>query len=368
MAIDLKHAIIHNIAKAKNTTIVTSVVKKTSLLNVTDPAVLSLVSGVNSLLGNPGNVLSYGQFGGDTVGGKFPGAFGTYVPARADQKAFLRLSHCAVDELARCAREQTFSTGGHILVAAYTSENRPFLLVAMIKQRGGIVLDDDYVPKSIQEVDLSKVHQAARINILRYSEVVALAPTEIEEDSQEDRTYLSFVGGRTDVAAGYFITALGCTKGMASSRATSNVIAAVEAFFSATPDLKKHRTEAKNAVTVYLHSKLAAGEDAVLSDIAFCATGMLKDKQEAHVEDFRVYLNSEHVKVPAAFAVHRTTLNKNTRIKAETGSWSVQFEKRLLGSTPNSPIFFDKSKNTLTLKGVSEEISKEIQAELDSRN
>lgn len=366
MAIDLKQAIIHSIAKARNTTVITAIVKKTTLLDVTDPAVASLVSGVNSLLGNPGNLLSYGQFGNDMREGRFPGAFGDYVPKSAKNDAFLELSHCAVDQLADRAREEPFATGGHILVAAYESDTRPFLLVAMIKQRGGIVLDDDYVPKTIQEVDMSKVHQAARINITRYKEVVALGPVAEDDDAPEDRTYLSFVGAKTDPAAGYFVTALGCTKGIASSRATSNVIAAVEAFFTK-PELKKYRTEAKNAVTSYLQEKLASGHDAVLSDIAFCATSGLKDKQEEVVEEFRVYLNSEQVKVPAAFPVHRTTLNKSTRIKAETGSWTVQFEKRLLGSSPNSPIYFDPKKKTLTLTGVSEDIAKEIQAELDSR-
>lgn len=367
MTFVLKRAIIHSISKEKNTTVIAAIVKKNVLLPVTNAAVLNLVQGVNGLLGKPGNILSYGQFGDDMREGKFPGAFSGYFLKSDDDNEFLELSYCAVDQLADRAREELFSTGGHLLVAAYENDTKPFFLVAMIKHRGGIILDAEYVPKTIEEIDMSKVHQAARINISRYKEVIALGPVD-EAAEVEDRTYLAFVGARTDPAAGYFVTALGCTKGMASSRATSNVITAVDVFFSK-PDLKKHRTEARNAVISYLSEQLYSGFDAAVTEIAFRAGGVLKNNQEAVIEEFRVYLNSEQVKVPAAFPVHRTTLNKNTRIKAEkTGSWSVQFEKMALGNSPNSAIYFDPNKKSLTFNGISEEVAEEIQAELEARN
>lgn len=367
MTFVLKRAVIHSISKEKNTTVIAAIVKKAVLLPCDNPAVLNLVEGVNGLLGKPGNILSYGQFGDDMREGKFPGVFAQYTLNLNADDEFLELSYCAVDQLADRAREQAFATGGHLLVAAYEIDTKPFFLVAMIKQRGGIILDAEYVPKSIEEVDMSKVHQAARVNVNRYKEVVKLAPL-AEEDEVEDRTYLAFVGARTDPAAGYFVTALGCTRGIASSRATSNVIAAVDSFFGK-PELKPHRTEARNSVIAYLSEQLQSGIDAALTEIAFRAGGVLKKNQEAVIEEFRVYLNSEQVKVPAAFPVHRTTLNKNTRIKAEkTGSWSVQFEKMALGNSPNSAIYFDSKKKSLTFNGVPEEVAKEIQAELDARN
>lgn len=367
MTFVLKRAIIHSISKEKNTTVIAAIVKKTILLPVDNVAVLNLVQGVNGLLGKPGNILSYGQFADDMRGGKFPVSFSDYVFNLDDDNEFLELSYCALDQLADRAREESFATGGHLLVAAYDNDASPFFLVAMIKQRGGIILDAEYVPKTIEEVDMSKVHQAARVNINRYKEVSGLAPADDAADV-EDRTYLAFVGARTDPAAGYFVAALGCTKGMASSRATSNVIAAVDAFFK-TPDLKHHRAEAKNAVIAYLSERLHSGLDATVTDIAFRAGAVLKSNQEEVIEEFRIYLNSEQVKVPAAFPVHRTTLNKNTRIKGEkTGSWSVQFEKVALGNSPNSSIYFDAKKKSLTFNGVPDDVANEIQSELDARN
>lgn len=369
MSFVVKNAIIHSITKKQNVTVVEKIVKKTRLLDVQNAAVISLVEGVNGLLGKPGNTLSYGQFGNDMREGQFPSKFGNYLPLEAQDAEFLKISHCALSELADQAAQKSGSTGGHILVSSYESEGKPFFLVAMIKQRGGIVLDDDYVPQEIVEVDLSKVHQAARINISRYLEVMSLpSATESDDEVPEDRTYLAFLGVRGDnQAAGYFLLALGCTKGVGSSRATINVVTAVVDFFSR-PELRNHLQDARSAVSTYLYSKLDSGQDAVLSEIAYCVTGVLKSRQEEFIEEFKVYLNSENAKVPAAFPVHGATLRKSTRIKAENkNNWTIQFERRLLGRTPNSTIYFDEKRKSLTFNGIDDATVSEITAELALR-
>jgi nucleoid-associated protein len=369
MSFQINHAVIHSFTKETKTTGVQEVVKKNKVLDGNLAAVAALVKGVNGLLGKPGNILSYGQFGDDMRQGLFPSKFDAYLPNAKQQANFLALSYTAIDELVKEASVVNFATGGHILVADYLNEGRPFFLVAMIKQRGGIVLDRDYVPVEITEVDLSKVYQAARINLDRYAEVQQL-PEEVETDDAiaEDRTYLAFLGqGTHNQASGYFVKALGCTKGIGSSRATSNVMDAVKEYFSR-PDLKPFRVEARNAVNTYLQGKLESKENAVLSEIAFCATASLKERQEDVVDDFKAFLNSDKAKVPAAFAVHGTTLKKGTRIKAETPNWSVQFERRLLGNTNNATVFFNASAKTLTFSGLDDKTIQEISAELALRN
>lgn len=368
MAIQILHAVIHGFTKDPNTTVVSAKVKKDKLLDVAMPAVASLVTGVNGLLGKPGNILSYGQFDDDMRQGRFPTSFDDYLAAQQRPAEFLTLSQLTTDELADQAALEPLATGGNILVASYTSGGALYFLVAMIKQRGGLVLDDDYVPTEIVEIDLSKVQQAARISIGRYKQVRAL-PLEalgIDDVVPEDRTYLSFVGRTSNTAAGYFVKALGCTKGVGSSRATSNVIKAVASYFSP-PELKHVKQVARNCVFAYLQEKLDKGEDAQLSEIAHCATACLEAKQEIHLEPFKEFLNGENGRVPAAFKVHGLTLKKNTRIKAESASWSVQFERGSLGRTPNSSVFFDENHNTLTVKGLDSRTIAEILAELAQR-
>lgn len=249
MPVELQHAVIHSFTKTANTVEVTDVVKKGVLLDNRLAAVIALVDGVAGLLGKQGNSVTYGQFGDDMRQGRFPQAFQSYTDTPNDQAIFLQLSHTATDELAARAKEESLSTGGHILVASYVSNATSHLLVAMIKQRGGVSLDENYIPIEITEIDLSKVYQAARINLSSYAHAMRAAETsETEEESEIDRTYLCFLGqNKNNQASGYFITALGCTKGVASARATRGAIDAINKFFSS-EKLRTHKTRARDAV------------------------------------------------------------------------------------------------------------------------
>ena len=368
MSFELKYAIIHSFTKESKQSYVTNKVKKTALLKNELPAVMSLVQGVSTLLGKPGNILSYGQFSNDMRQGKFPSEFDRYSSKPLDATAFIAMSHLAVDELADVSESESFSTGGHILVSYYLVDSKEFVLVAMIKQRGGVSLDKDYVPIAVTEIDLSKVHQAARINLSRYVEIAAQpASNNDDDDVAEERTYLSFVGqGTHNLASGYFVKALGCTKGISSSRATGNVISAVRTFFSRT-DLKPYRTAACNGVVSYLKKKLDAKENAVLNDLVYSAITTLTAGQGTVIDELKVFLNDERTKIPAEFAIHAPTLRKKTMIKGETANWTVQFEQGMLGLTANAAIVYNKDKKTLTFTNLGEKLVADIESELNQR-
>lgn len=373
MSFELKYAIIHSFTKESKQSYATNIVKKTALLKNELPAVMSLVQGVSALLGKPGNILSYGQFSNDMRQGKFPAEFDCYSSKPLDPAAFISMSHLAVDELAAASESESFSTGGHILVSYYLVDNKKFVLVAMIKQRGGVSLDKDYVPIAVTEIDLSKVHQAARINLSRYVEVASqprFSNDENEnenEDVVEERTYLSFVGqGTHNLASGYFVKALGCTKGISSSRATGNVISAVRTFFSSA-ELKPHRSAACNGVIAYLKKKLDAKENAVLNDLVYAAIVTLTEGQSAVIDDLKEFLNDERTKIPAEFAIHAPTLRKKTMIKGETANWTVQFEQGMLGLTANAAIIYNENKKTLTFTNLGKKLISDIESELKKR-
>jgi nucleoid-associated protein len=369
MAFELTYAIIHSFTKEANTTDITAVVKKNVLLNTNLPAVSSLVVGVSQLLGKPGNSLSYGQFANDMRQGRFPSGFNSYITTLASAELFLDLSHIAVDELATEAVKELLSTGGHILVTQYNNDGNPYLLVAMIKQRGGVTLDDDYVPTDVTEIDLTKVHQAARINLTTYTEIMTLPAVDddIDDDNSVDRTYLSFVGhAKNNEAAGYFVKALGCIKGVASSRATDKAFSAMNDFFSNDP-LKKYKISVRNAVTDYLKRKHAANEPALLEELCNAAVACVIAEEQENTTGLKDFLNNEKNKVPSQFVVHGPTLKKKTIIKGGTDQWQVQFELKLLDSSENSTIYYNKEDKTLTFRGLNDNFIKSIETEINSR-
>ncbi|MBV4472428.1 nucleoid-associated protein [Pseudomonas siliginis] len=373
--ITLKTAIIHSFKKIAHTDLVSDVVKKDVVLDIQNPALESLVEGINGLIGKEGNSVVYGQFADDGRQGPFPDRFGAYVEVCGDETEFIELTHLAMDQLVEQARDQTLATGGHILCAQYTSGASDFFLVASIKQRGGIQLDENYVPKAIQEVDLKTVQQAARINFVKFASVTAAAcaaagNTVVDAEGAEevDSTYLCFISrGRDSQASDYFISALGCAKGVASGRATKNAIDFVGRFFRSKKELKPFAYKAKEAVVRYLQDRLSDGKSARLDAICHAAIQHVPPDLVDEIAGLKDYLNEEKHRVPEDFTVNAKSLKEKTRIKGEAASWSLQFERGALGREATSDVYYDEDRKKLTLSNMNQELVELIEKELQAR-
>lgn len=372
----LKTAIIHSFKKLAKTSFISEVVKKEVVLNTENPALLFLVNGINGLIGKEGNSVVYGQFADDERQGPFPRRFTEFVAVQDDEAQFIELTHLAMDQLVEQAGNQVLSTGGHILCAQYSSGAANFFLVASMKERDGIQLDENYVPKEIQEVDLSKVQQAARINLGSFVAIQAMAaaaastPEKIEDETAEeaDSTYLCFISrGRDSQASDYFISALGCAKGVASGRATKNAIDNVAKFFRDKKTLKSFGYKAKEAVIKYLETQLAAGKSARLDSIVHAAVAHVPPDLVDEIAGLKDYLNSEKNKVPDDFTVNAKSLKEKTRIKGDASNWSLQFERGALGKDPAADVYYDEGRKKLTLSNMTTELIDVIEKELQAR-
>lgn len=374
--ITLKTAIIHSFKKLAKTSFISDVVKKEVVLNTENPALQFLVNGIHGLIGKEGNSVVYGQFANDERQGPFPRRFTEFVAVQDDEAKFIELTHLAMDQLVEQAGHQVLSTGGHILCAQYSSGASNFFLVASMKERGGIQLDENYVPKEIQEVDLSKVQQAARINLGSFVAIQAMAAAastpetnESETAEEADSTYLCFISrGRDSQASDYFISALGCAKGVASGRATKNAIDNVAKFFRDNKLLKSFGYRAKEAVIKYLEVQLAAGKSARLDSIVHAAVAHVPADLVDEIVGLKDYLNSEKNKVPDDFTVNAKTLKEKTRIKGDASNWSLQFERGALGKDPAADVYYDEGRKKLTLSNMTTELIDVIEKELLARS
>lgn len=374
--ITLKTAIIHSFKKLAYTEYVSEVVKKDVVLNTENPALKLLVEGINGLIGKEGNSVVYGQFANDGRQGPFPERFGAFIDQQNDTDQFVALTHLAMDQLVHQAGSRTLATGGHILCAQYTSGASDFFLVASIKERGGIQLDENYVPKEIQEVDLKTVQQAARINLGSFVTVTAAVAqaagadaAEEDEDAEEvDSTYLCFISrGRDSQASDYFISALGCAKGVASGRATKNAIDYVDRFFRDKKALKPFAYKAKEAVVKYLQDRLVDGKSARLDAICHAAIQHVPAELVDEIAGLKDYLNDEKHRVPEDFTVNPKSLKAKTRIKGDAASWSLQFERGALGQEATADVYYDEPRKKLILSNLTQELIDVIEKELQAR-
>lgn len=380
--ITLRTAIIHSFKKLAHTDYVSEVVKKNVALDTVNPALQFLVEGIHGLIGKEGNSVVYGQFADDGRQGPFPERFTAFADVQDDEAQFISLTHLAMDQLVEQASNQVLSTGGHILCAQYTSGAADFFLVASMKERGGIQLDENYVPKEIQEVDLSKVQQAARINLASFMAINAIKAANAVEDAaavelgegenieadEVDTTYLCFISrGRDSQASDYFISALGCAKGVASGRATKNAIDSVARFFRDNKLLKSFGYKAKEAVIKYLGEQLASGKSARLDAICHVAVQHVPADLVDEIAGLKNYLNSERHRVPDDFTVNPKSLKEKTRIKGDAANWSLQFERGALGKDPAADVYYDEARKKLTLSNLTAELVAVIEKELLAR-
>lgn len=361
MAVEHNHVVIHHLRKESKQPIQPSVIKEETLDSNAE-SVRKLVEGVISLYGTKGNNAIFGTFANSMEErGFFPGAFEKFRQGTQSANDFISLTKTAMNSLQAKARDVNFASGGYILFASYHTDNKPFLLMAMIKQREGIQLNENLEPVGIQELDLNKLHQAARINIERYLEHEAA-----EGKDKEQFSYLSFVSPRTNQSAsGYFIKALGCSGGVAASRATDSACKEVAKFFRKKPELKAKVSVLKTDVISYLRECYEEQRASTINDLTAIARKHLPadyddEKRDELEKELAEYLNSEDVQVPNEFRVHLATINKHARVKIKAPNWQIQFEKHALGNNENAEIWYDKPNSRLVINNLTAEMKSAI--------
>ena len=393
MPFKIHHSVIHGFVKESRKEIA-QVVKKDQLLDSALPGVVSLVKGMSVLLGKKENNQVWGRFGSDGREGPFPVEFARCVGAQPvgdspDAVGFLALSHLVVDQVTRQAAEEPLSTGGHILCAMYDTEaGETVVIIAMIKQKGGVLLDENYVPIGIVEVDMSKLHQAAQIRVADFLEATAevtqkgapgatddtanaiaadaLVAEQAATDEAVDSVYLSFLSQRASRdSAAYFVTALGCVVGLSSTRATGKLFDAVDAYFSDRAEISMLRKQAKERLSEYLQGRLAAGEQATLDGVQEELIRVVPADKAAYVADLQEYLNGDKFKVPDHFEINPEVVKRYSKVVLQNDRISIKFDRGMLGSDANSTLFYDKANKTLTYRNLPEDFLRRLDSALN---
>lgn len=342
---------------------------RNSTLDSSSIIVLKLVNEINDLYGKKGNSAYYGVFKEElTERGPVPDAIENYTSiAKHSAQDFIDLTVEIMEKLAGEAEKQLWSSGGVIVFADYERDGISFFLVTMIKQKEGIRLSAKLEPELLEQLDLTKINQAARINFdkfLKYQNSSSI--------DKQDLSYLSFISTTAQqTASGYFILALGCDKGITSNNATKSLPTEVMRFFSKHNELKPHSRAFKNDIINYLEHQSQNNTPAKLSDITIMAykhMTYLDDKiRETLSNELINHLNSEEVRIPAEFNVSRAGLNQILNVKYKGEGFSFNFEKALLGTTGDADICYNAENNSLTFTKLPDDAIKNIERALKEK-
>lgn len=361
MAFTLKNAVIHNIEKDQHATVIKNKEKKNTVLDVKKQAVVALVKSLVGVIGKSSNSVIHGTFRQDGQAGKFPPAFDSALLVDVDDSnVFLELTHIALDEIADRAKDEPFATGGYLLFAVYDLDGEKFFISAMIKHKDGIRLNKNLEPEEVEQLDLSKIYHAVRINIDKYQEVRDADP----DTDEADFCYVGFIGKSEDGQASvYFVEAFGCVRGLSSSKATSRVFSVVEKYFESNSDLAKYSSKAQEKLLEYLVTQKESGGVATLAGIKAAVVSCLPTELVDSLEPFEEYLNGEEGNIPSEFPVSKREVDKRLKIRysAENKRWSLQFDKNMLGDDEDSTFYYNRDKGYLTLTELPPELIAEIE-------
>lgn len=368
---ELIKTVIHELIKqpAKNDTpeVPAQVSLANELLDVSQPAVIKLVESIQSVYGTKGNSSSQGTF--ELNGSfQFPTRFSKFLNNKINDTSFLQLTTHSMHIIRNKAADKNFATGGYIVFAYYKQNNQPFVIAAMVKKKDGIQLTN-LKPETIQEVDLSKLHQAIKINIHNYLD----AMEKIENNLEFSGSYLSFISPKSNLStSGYFISAFGCTDALPAATATNNAIEAVVQFFEDDDKLKHLKNEAYDKVVGLLESTLKKEEKTCsIDELNHLVNSLVpSDIYQEYLDTFVKFSNNDPFNVPDMFYTHSTTVTKAKKVnlKGLDGAWTLKFDKRLLGTDENSDIQYNSSNGgSLTLRNLDPETKNEILKSLKER-
>lgn len=366
----LKSAVIHSLEKDAHDAM-TTIRHARGALDVTDRMVVQLARQLADLVGKDGNAVLWGQFAAANREGNFPGAVRTLMDEEFATSAFMDLSVATMEELREQAEKKSGATGGHIFFGQYQTNGSAFLLVAMIKQKGAITLSEDLRPTEIKEIDMSKLHQAARINLARYGEHLSAdsdddGNTQDQTENSEEKTYLCFVNrrGREEVAD-YFVDALGCVKGTSSSQLTTKLLKSVKQYVRDLPEIAGAHTEIKQGVVDYMQS-LGEGQNVKLDEVVYAAKAKVHPTQAQILDGLKQFLNSDQCQIPDEFPLSRQALKPHIRINAKKSNWGLWFETGIVG-TADSEFLYDVVQKRLTLTDLPPDTVGSIEAALRAR-
>lgn len=341
-----------------------TIVPANDLLDVADNLVIKLVDELNKLYGTKGNNAIYGTFTRTDETNEFPKFTDEYLNEESNEN-FLGLSKRCMAELAREASAKPTATGGYIVFTRY-KEQEDFLLVAMIKDKQGLKVDENLKPVSVTSIDLSKIHQAARINLSKYKSD-SVATTEDEND-EETKSYLSFVSPRTNNdVSGYFIKALDCADGVPAARATKAAFSAVDDYFRSKSELKPFRAKARDYLIEYFENCLKDGKPATLEGAEHAIRKATPTEYHELINDFSEFANSETHQVPEAFGVNKAKITEYIRIRAKTPNWELNFARKAVGTDENSELCYREDSGTLIIR-CTDELKEKIEATLSEKS
>lgn len=288
---------------------------------------------------------TFGSFEADTNNHPFQSWAKDLYAEDYSKQVFIELTVSTVNRIKFFIEKENFATGGFLVFVHYRDNNQTYLMIAMIKDKGGLTFTSNMELTDVQHIDLEKLHQAARIDLERF---------EHGEDS-----YLSFLkdtkpkGDKEKEVTGYFTDALGCTDLISSNHATKAVFNLIDEIFT---EARLNPKPIQDEIHDFLKERHP--NSVKLEEIAAKLNYHLPiESHDAFIEK----ANSDNFRISQEFFPSLTILSNFKRVHHKSTTWNLSFDKNVLG-TPESQaeIIFNAKENSLTINSLPQKFIDEL--------
>jgi len=305
MAVQIQEAIQHRIEKEAETSGAgaATTYKRTECLPV-DHRLEQLVDEILKIYGKSVNN-GYGTFDDNHVVYRFPSLLSGYVLGGGD---FIACTQDAVELIAAKMAEEFFSTGGYALFLRYTNLGQDWLLIAMLKLKPGIGVDEQTLDLSdTLSLDIDHLHEAARIDLGKWQE--------------NTQPYLSFIKKRQggENVSRYLRTALGCTEYTDAKHHTEQMHQAFDAYCEQNGWTREQKIHGQQRVYDYCEARHKADEPVNLISLS----AVIDDQSP---EAFSAFVRENGFEIGETFKPHRSTYVRLNRVQRSFGSVKVSFD------------------------------------------
>ncbi|MBF2715514.1 nucleoid-associated protein [Agrobacterium vitis] len=253
---------------------------------------------------------------------------------------FAELTASMMETLRKEASSRPAAQPGHVFFAHFTRADLHYLLVAIITDKLGAALTNDFGVMDVEHLDIEGFRFAGRIGISAWL-------------ANEPR-YISFLKGKGNVAD-YFRDFLGCDAYVQEREDTRRLIGALKKFATDKGMSPTERDEffkrTKEVCQRYARKREEISLAALANELYPTDPGPLTDA----LSDTDLGLNDN-------FVPNSQALSALTRIKASTKNWTLDFDRDALAT---GQIVYDKDARSLLITNLPDATVQDLEDEFN---
>jgi nucleoid-associated protein len=230
--------------------------------------------------------------------------------------------------------------GGYLWINCYEHGNEFFVSLVILRKKDALQIKNLSLDK-VEEIDLDKLHMAARINISQWN----------KSDPLLDR-YIAFkVGKSSTEVTDYFQDFIGCSEAIRAKRDTDNLVNVTIQF------CKEHQFDEKKTDVIKrdieeLCLRWHAEETPVLLDKISEILDNTFVENRSNKGRFLEIAQGEPYFLTNEVRIHKSSLRKLRKYMGSSKKLNISFDSDLLGKS----VIFDKYEKSLTITEIPDDL------------